>query len=172
MTLIELMIVLSIIGISIMLAIPSFTELINNYHFKTASLTLNNDLRFAKSTANQKKIRVAMCISSNQITCLSNTSTHWHKGWIIFLDPKNTFIPEPQNIIRQREALHASVTINSSFNIQNGVQFNIGKKIGKSLGSGLPNGYFVICGQKKNAQKLILNIYGRLRKEQLSECEI
>ncbi len=171
MTLIELMIVLSIIGISIMLTIPSFSELIQNYHYKTAALTLNNDIRFAKSTANQKKIRVAMCISIDQITCITETSTQWHKGWIIFLDPKNNFTPEPKNIIRQREARHSSVKITSSYNIQNGVQFNIGKKIGKSLGSGLPNGYFIICGQNKNAQKLILNVYGRLRKEQLSNCE-
>lgn len=171
MTLIELMIVLSIIGISITLAIPSFSGLIHNYHYKQAILLLNNDIRFAKSMANQKKMRVAMCISTDQITCMTEASTQWHKGWIIFLDPNNNFIPTHQNILRQREARHSSVTINSSYNIQNGVQFNIGKKIGHSLGSGLPNGYFVICGQKDHAHKLILNIYGRLRQEKLSQCE-
>ena len=62
MTLIELMIVLSIIGISIMLTIPSFSELIQGYHYKTAALTLNNDIRFAKSIANQKRKCVLRCV--------------------------------------------------------------------------------------------------------------
>ena len=73
-------------------------------------------------------MRVAMCISTDQITCITEPSTQWHKGWIIFLDPKNNFIPEPKNIIRQREARHSSVKIHSDHNIQHGVQFNIGKK--------------------------------------------
>lgn len=172
MTLLELMIVLSIIAISIMFTLPTFSELTHSYHYKTASLMLNNDLRYAKLVANRQKLRVSICISIDQLTCLTEPSTHWHQGWIIFLDPKNNFTPEAQNIIRYRQPMHSSVKIYSSFNIQNGVQFNVGQKIGHSLGSGLPNGYFMICGQPKhNAQKLILNVYGRLRKEQLSECE-
>lgn len=171
LTLIELMIVLSIIGISITLATPSFSELTHSYHYKQATLLLNNDLRFAKSTANQKKVRVAMCISLDQITCMKEPSFQWHQGWIMFLDPQNNFIPKPNHIIRQRKHLHPSVNIHSSYNIQNGIQFNIGKKSGRSLGSGLPNGHFIICGHNKNAQKLIVNIYGRIRQEKLSECE-
>ncbi|GAA5099806.1 hypothetical protein GCM10023338_13770 [Wohlfahrtiimonas larvae] len=171
MTLIELMIVLSIISISALLAIPSFSELFHQYYYKNAALILNKDIRFAKTTANQRKMRVSMCISIDHITCLDEPSMQWHQGWIVFLDPNNNFTPTPNNILRQRPSQHPSVYIYSSYNIQNGVQFNIGKKAGRSLGTGLANGYFMICGQNRNAQKLIINVYGRLRKEELMHCE-
>lgn len=166
MSLIELIIVLSIIGISVSLAIPTFSELIQNYRFKSAALALEKDLRFAKYTANQKKIRVSVCISNDQTHCIKMPSQQWQQGWIVFLDPNNNFQPLSQNILRYREPLHPKITITSNSNIQHGIQFNIGKKAGKSLGSGLANGHFILCNHNKNAHKLILNIYGRLRKEQ------
>lgn len=165
MSLIELMIALSIMGISLSLAIPTFSELIQDYRFKSAALTLEKDLRFAKYTANQKKIRVSICISNNQTHCIQTPSHQWQQGWIVFLDPYNNFQPLPHNILRTRESLHPNITITSNINIQHGIQFNIGKKAGKSLGSGLANGHFILCNHNKNAHKLILNIYGRLHKE-------
>ena len=173
MSLIEIIIVLSIISIAASLAIPTFSETIQNYRMKSAILALDKDLRFAKYTANQKKTRVAICISENHTSCITTTSNRWHKGWIVFIDSDNNFTPKPENILRQHDAVHPAIKIISSTNIQHGVQFNTGKKPGKSLGSGLANGHFIICHpNQKNAHKLILNIYGRLRKEQSDTCDL
>lgn len=167
MSLIEILIALSIIGISAMLAIPSFSELIQSYRLQSVALQLEQDLRFAKYSANQKKMRVSLCIAKDMLHCVDQASNDWRQGWILFLDPHNNFQPIPENILRFREPIHASVAVMSSYNIQHGIQFNSGKKFGRSLGSGLANGYFIICNKNKIAHKLILNIYGRLRKEKL-----
>lgn len=167
LTLIELIITLSIIALLALITIPSFSSLIQNYRFKSALLQLENDLRFAKFTATQKRARIAMCISLDHLACITEPSNAWQQGWMIFIDDDNNFMPKPQNILRYRLPLHPSITIHSSQNIQHGIQFNAGKKYGKSLGTNLTTGNFIICDTQKNARKFILNIYGRLRKEDI-----
>ena len=165
MSLIEIIFVLSILCISASLAIPSFAELIQNNRLKSAALQLEQDLRLAKLTANQKKTRVSLCIAKDQYHCVTESTYDWHQGWILFVDSDNTFIPKPENILRYRPAFHSDLQITSSYNIQHGLQFNSGKKFGRSLGTGLTNGYFMLCNRHKKAHKFIINIYGRTRKD-------
>lgn len=171
MSLIELMIILSIITITAFIAIPAFSGLLENYKFKSVVLQLEKDLRFAKYTANQKKTRVSICSVNHLQQCNKTLSNNWHQGWLVFLDPNNNFEPLPHNILRHRTSIARSITIKSSYNIQHGIQFNTGKKAGRGLGTGLANGYFIICGANKNAHKFVLGIYGRLRTESsFNEC--
>lgn len=164
-SLFEIIIVLFILCISLSLAIPTFSNTLANYRLKSAILLLEKDLRFAKTKSNQIKQRVSMCISIDQMSCITDNSHEWHKGWIIFIDSANSFKPQHDNILKTREPLHPSIQITSSRNIERGIQFNAGRKFGRGLGTGLANGYFIICNQYLNGHKLTLNIYGRIRQE-------
>lgn len=167
-SLIETIIALFILSILLTFALPSFFKLIEHYQFKNTILLLEHDLRFAKSTANQKKLRVSMCIAHSPTECITDNSRDWHKGWLLFLDPNNDFIPKSANILRYRPPINTHIIIISSQNIQQGIQFNTGRKSGRGLGTGLPNGHFIICQPNGLGQQIILNIYGRLRQEPLT----
>lgn len=167
-SLIETIIALFILSILLVFALPNFFKLIEHYQFKNTVLLLEHDLRFAKSTANQKKLRVSMCIAHSSTKCVTDNSRDWHKGWLLFLDPDNDFTPKPGSILRYRPPINTQIIIISSQNIQHGIQFNIGRKSGRGLGTGLPNGHFIICRPNGLGQQIILNIYGRLRQETLA----
>lgn len=168
MSLFEIIITLLIFAICLSLAIPTFSTTIANYRLKSAIILLENDLRFAKQTANSIKKRVSLCTSTDQKSCSLQPIKDWQHGWLLFIDSDNNFQPTAENILRYRPALRHSIQIISSQNIQHGIQFNSGRKFGRGLGTGLANGYFIICYPNQNSHKIILNIYGRLRHEKIN----
>jgi len=110
-TLIELLITLTILGIVLGLAMPSFTRQVTN----NSSLTLGNDLataiNFARQEAVKRGKRVSLCPSMNGTTCL--TSADWAKGWMVFEDKaaSDGLDPDVKTPLRYWSDLHKKAVV-------------------------------------------------------------
>jgi prepilin-type N-terminal cleavage/methylation domain-containing protein len=73
-SLVELVVVLAVIGITSAIAAPSVTAWIQNYRAKTAARQLMTDLQFARMTAVSQKVDCTVTISTvtNQYTIQQN----------------------------------------------------------------------------------------------------
>lgn len=115
-TLIELMVTIAILGILIMLAVPSFQALIASSRLTTAT----NDLigAFAQARSNAIKVgnRVTVCMSANGTSCTDTGG--WEQGWISFVDTTRSgttaAVDTGETINTVFPALPAGVVINGN----------------------------------------------------------
>ncbi|OYQ75633.1 GspH/FimT family pseudopilin [Wohlfahrtiimonas sp. G9077] len=167
-TLLELIVLVGILSIIALFSLPTFSPIFARRQLHAALVTLEQDLRFAKLTSNHQKQTISMCISKDRRTCITTPTRDWRQGWIIFTDPNGTFNPSPEDILRSRASFDPQLHILSTQTILHGLSFNTGKRNNKGLGTGLANGSFTVCHhQVPTTYKIILNIYGRTRTENL-----
>jgi type IV fimbrial biogenesis protein FimT len=84
-TLIELMIALSIVGILLAIAVPSFREAMMNVRISAQTNDLMTDLSVARSEAVKRSLPVLLCTSKDGLACGGS----WSDGWIVFVDADN-----------------------------------------------------------------------------------
>lgn len=86
-TLIELVVTISILGIIMAIAIPSFTSIIKNNTIISISNNMITSLNYARSEAIKRNIPVSICAPSDaNYTACGNS---WNLGWLIFVNPNN-----------------------------------------------------------------------------------
>ena len=83
-TLIELMVTLAIIGILLMVGVPSLKTLMQGNQLVASTNELHSALHVARSEAIKLNTRVSICESSDGATCATTGS--WRNGWIVFVD--------------------------------------------------------------------------------------
>ena len=83
-TLIELMIVISIVAILMAIGIPSFQYVTSSNRASGEINGLLGDMQFARAEAIKEGQYVTICSSLDGLTCAGNTS--WKTGWIVFSD--------------------------------------------------------------------------------------
>ncbi|MEH6610804.1 MAG: GspH/FimT family pseudopilin [Halioglobus sp.] len=88
-TLVELMIVVVITAILIVIAAPSYSELILSNKLKTYANEIVTSVYLARGEAIKRNSIMTMCASANGISCIG--SGDWDQGWIV-LDPNSTVI--------------------------------------------------------------------------------
>ncbi len=84
-TLLEIMMVITVIGILSMVAIPSIDEYIKNQRIKAQMYDFLNALNIARSEAVKRKTTTTLCNSTNLTSC-AGLSTNWTNGYIVFED--------------------------------------------------------------------------------------
>jgi type IV fimbrial biogenesis protein FimT len=82
-TLVELMTSLSVAGISLAIAIPSFTNMVNNNRRITAVNRIVTTMHSARSEAITRNQQVTVCASKNGTAC---DGDGWNAGWLFFVD--------------------------------------------------------------------------------------
>lgn len=85
-TLIELLIVVSIIGVLLAWAVPSFTSMIQRNRIAGEINGFVGDLQFARAEAIKRGQTVTLCPSNSDATGCANSSS-WSGGWLVFNDP-------------------------------------------------------------------------------------
>lgn len=92
-TLIELMVVLSIVAILATMAAPSLRHMIRSITMSSNVNTFLADMRYARSESIRRGGGVVMCRSSNpeaiKAKCGTGSTVGWESGWIIFHDLNN-----------------------------------------------------------------------------------
>jgi len=89
-TLIELMITLAIVGILLMVGVPSLKTFMQGNQLIAASNELVSALHIARSESIKLSSRVSICDSSDGKTC--GGTGDWSNGWIVFVDANGDLV--------------------------------------------------------------------------------
>jgi len=83
-TMIELLVTLSIAGIMLTVAIPSFRDFLLNSRLTTQTNEFVLALTLAKSEAVKRGATVTVCSRATNASCAASTT--WDDGWLVFVD--------------------------------------------------------------------------------------
>jgi type IV fimbrial biogenesis protein FimT len=81
-TLMELLVVISIVAILAGIGAPSFRNITTSYRIAGEVNGLLGDMQFARAEAIKEGQNVTICVSSDGLTCAN--STDWKSGWVVF----------------------------------------------------------------------------------------
>jgi len=91
-TLTELIMAIIILGILATIAMPSFQESIADNRLDTKTNTIIHSLKLARSEAIKRGVAVTVCPSNTGTSCVGSDMA---QGWIVFTDPANPGIVDP-----------------------------------------------------------------------------
>lgn len=136
-TLIELMVTITILGILGTLAAPSFRNMLVNNRLSN----YNNDFvglaAFARAEAVKRGTTVTMCRSSSLTSCAA--SGEWAQGWIVYLgNAAAGNSGTPVNVLQTRAALPAGYTLTGSGALAAAVEYD-------ARGFVVSTGSFTLC---------------------------
>jgi type IV fimbrial biogenesis protein FimT len=167
-TLIELMITVSIAGILMSMAIPSFQSTIRSHRLTTSTNIFVTTLNLARSEAVKRGASVTVRkVDDNSSTNLG-ASANWENGWDIFtdVDSDGIFDSGTDTLIKTFPALKTSYTLRGNTNFTNFIRFTSTGQISSSTG-----GSFFICDssdgnttpEANTSRLIIVNSVGRVR---------
>lgn len=170
-TLIELMVTLSILGVLMALAVPSFQSLIAGSNVTAASNDFMTSLAQTRSNAIRLGERVTMCKSADGAQC--STTGDWEQGWIIFNDPTrdvdahvDTGTPT-ETVIVVNAALTNGIVIRGNSTVSQYVSFSSDGQ-SRGMNGAFQAGKIRICSTSaaldnaKRARDLVINSVGRV----------
>lgn len=163
-TLIELVMSIAIVGILLMVGIPSFRELITNNRIVTQTNNFVSDLAHARAEAVRRNTRVTICRSNTGTSCVPSSS--WTDGWIVFTDP-SVFgtLAGGETILRVHSAMPTGMTlaVNGFENSGDYLQFlPSGLVSGVTGGSPTSAGTFTLCVSGFKGRTINFNVIGRV----------
>lgn len=166
-TLLEMLIIMTIMAIIVMIAVPSFHNIRESQELTTLFPTIQQNVNFARNTAQSFHTNTVMCSSSSMLQCETN---QWNKGILIFSDiNKNKTIDE-------NEIIHASIQTHLKYG---NLKWNGGATSPNIVtfqgDSGLPLGsfgHFSYCSFNKsqNNRYIPLSPMGHIRIENNGNC--
>lgn len=150
LTLVELLVVLSVISILIGIASPALSQFIRNNRLAAASTEFRQTLALARNAAIARAQAVTVCRSSDQTTCLTGGTADWGVGWIVFYDvnQSGTRQAADDTLIAAQQTIVGEVAIRGSTLVADYIQFS---------GSGVPlavgtrnavSGQFAFCDSR------------------------
>jgi len=157
-TLIELLITLTVAGILVGLAGPSFKTTIQNNRLVTQGNDFLGALIYARSEAIELNSTVTVCASSDGATCIGSGSS-WAAGWVIGYIPQGT---TTTNSVYTVLRSHAAITNGNSLNSSLGASVAF-------LSTGMLNsasaGTFTLCDSrgKTYGRSMYLMLSGQAR---------
>lgn len=144
-TLVELMVTLAVLGISLMIAVPSFLSITRTNRTASETNALVGALSYARSEAVKRgggaagSDTVSVCTSNNGTAC--STGIGWGTGWIVFRNANNTApaqVAAATDILRVYGAITPGNTISPSAALADYITFD-------SSGFSNKQGEFVLC---------------------------
>lgn len=168
-TLVELMITVTIAGILIGLAIPSFKSTIQSNRLTTEANEFVTALNLARSEAVKRGVPVTVRkVDSNSSTNLS-ASANWESGWDVFTDATSNgnFDSTTDVLIKTHAPLQTSYTLRGDGGTTGFGNYITFRPSGQSHISGI----FVLCDASDNnedaeantSRLIMVNVVGRVR---------
>jgi type IV fimbrial biogenesis protein FimT len=101
-TLIELMVVVTIVGVIMLVAAPSYNTLTERTRLKSYANELVSSFYLARSEAIKRNDTMTLCVSTDGIKCTGGGE--WEQGWIVFDD--NDPLDDTDNlVVKQQQPL-------------------------------------------------------------------
>jgi len=161
-TLIELLTSLTVAGLLLGIAYPSFNNLKQQYDSTAAINQLISSVQFVRSAAIAMHRTVTLCPRSENNAYVCGKRNQWHLGALAFLDLNSSGrVDGEETLIRRFPALKkGSITYWRSFRNKTYLQIN-----SRGL-TNWQNGNILYCPPGDNpkfARQLIINVTGRVR---------
>jgi type IV fimbrial biogenesis protein FimT len=116
LTLVELLVTLSLLGLCATLAAPSFKRTLQSRAVDSSVSNFMSDLRYARSEAARRGGAVVVCHSdapeTPQATCSTGAATKgsgWAGGWIVFHDLDRNGVRNAGEEVLRAQTTHASI---------------------------------------------------------------
>jgi type IV fimbrial biogenesis protein FimT len=107
-TLMELMMALTVLGIVMAIAVPSFREITANSRVSAATNDFVTALTIARSEALKRGSITRICSSTDQANC--SGSNNWETGWVVFSDLNNNAAVDADELVQVWLPLTAGTT--------------------------------------------------------------
>jgi type IV fimbrial biogenesis protein FimT len=120
MTIIEMMLTLGIVGVLVALAVPSFTQIVQNNRIRSQASDLMVNLAIARAEAAKRGVRVSLCASTSYNAtppvCTGGGATGFSSGYIMFADVSGNGVFNAANdvLIAVSEPLAGGNTLTTS----------------------------------------------------------
>ena len=154
-TIIELMVVITIIGVLASFAIPSFNSMIYDNRRTTVVNELLANLMLARAEAAKRGQPVSVCglTSSGGTSCTGGTT--WDYGWMVFLDPDGNGAIANASDVLAKYVNPYEIKVRSS---QNG-----GPIVLKPFNQATTAGYVLVCDKRgdSNSRHVCVETNGR-----------
>ncbi len=111
-TLIELIIAVTILGILAAYAVPNFGSLISNSQLKGSFNSFAGTIATARVEAVNRRASITICPSSNGTSCVAGNNPIWSDGYIAYSDDNDNSSPDAGEVLRY-ETIPNGVTIRS-----------------------------------------------------------
>jgi type IV fimbrial biogenesis protein FimT len=122
-TMIELIVVISIVGILMAIAVPSYKYFTTSNRISAEVNGLLGDMQYARAEAIKEGQSVSVCATSNGTSCSGGET--WTTGWIVFSDANgNQTIDGNDFVLHLQQPVKSGDTFSVSTTAINGVTFN------------------------------------------------
>ncbi|GHD18024.1 hypothetical protein GCM10007052_25190 [Halioglobus japonicus] len=147
-TLVELMVVITVLLVLLVVAVPGLSSLIRNNQMVTDTYALRATLNNARSEAITRRARVVVCPTTDGSACVS--SSDWSTGYMTFVDTDQNTVPDPndpaEELIQWEPRSRAMEVL---FDSVSGAQTVAFSSRGIALGS---EGTFLFCDERGAAE--------------------
>lgn len=142
LTLIELMVTLTVLGIMVAIGVPQYQGMMETNRMAGSINSLASDLKLARTEAAKRSQVVTICASADGQNCSGNNN--WETGWIVFSDQNRLgdFNPGIDFIVSSNSGLSNGLTLTGSgFPNLTFIQY---APAGQLRGA-IPRGTFLLC---------------------------
>lgn len=106
-SLFDMLVTLVVVGTLTALAVPAFKQLTARTRLTTQVNQLLTELHLARSEAIKRGQHVVLCQSRDGQHCTGDAA--WHDGWVIFVDPNDNHLVEPDETVIHVQGTQAGV---------------------------------------------------------------
>lgn len=158
-TLIESLITLSVVSVLLVVAVPSFAELVADTRLVAAVNNMTVTLQLARSEAIKRAQDIVICKGEPGLGC--DSSRTWQQGWIVFVDANTDrqWNSATETLVWTQPTLRRGATVTlHAFPSANYFTYHLSGLAGS-------NGTFVFCDERGDdaAHALIIARTGRPR---------
>ena len=163
-TVLEILLVISIVAVVLVMGIPSFRDFGLRQRMSAAIDNLHGHLALARHEAINRNTQVVACPGNRTTGCAN--STDWSNGWIVFSDLNGDRQYQAGEILHRVEIGQELLVIHSSPGRTN-LRFYPN---GSAPGS---NGSITFCDLRgpEHARKLVISNIGRIRRDDAPELD-
>ena len=122
-TLLELIIIIAILGLTMAFAAPGLSDMIKNNRISGNSNDFVAALQFAKAEAASRVNPVTVC-KRNAAGSACVADGDWQQGWIVFSDiDGDAAVDGDDEVLMRHEALHAAITFGGTAGVDTFVTY-------------------------------------------------
>jgi len=161
----ELLASMAIVAIVLLLAAPTFTDLIRSNHLNAQAHLFISAASYARAEAIQRQATVYLCVRYRQ-RCRSDRS--WQQGWLVFVDENRNAVLDDGELMRVFDALEQGYTLQSNVGAST-LAFLSAGEVRRSSGA-LPLMTFRLCAPDavagslvERSREIVINATGRMR---------